>query len=113
MKTIFLKDICGTEALSRSNARKLYELIDDETKSIDLTGVNFISRSVADELCNISDRFPSITISGAANDLEEMLGIVRKGRNARREYASKAKISITYNCRTMDDLRKALLTFGQ
>lgn len=113
MKTIYLKNICGAEVLSRSNARKLYSMIDDETTAINLNGVSFLSRSVADELCNICDQFPSIKLLESSEDVEAMLDIVRKGRKSRREYASKARISITYNCRTMDDLKKALLTFGQ
>ena len=112
MKKIQLKEICGVEVLSRANVRKLYDHIDADTEVIDMTGISFISRSVADELCIITDANPGCTLSGGSEDVEMMLEIVRKGRNSKRDYSSKAKVSMTFNCRTMDDLRKALLTFG-
>lgn len=111
MSEIRVAEICGTEVLSRANVRKLYEHIGDETESIDMSGVKFISRSVADELCNISDRFPALKFDGMTDDVAMMLGIVRKGRGVKRDYTSKAKVSMTFNCKTMDDLRKAL-SFG-
>lgn len=113
MTTIYLKEICGIEVLSRSNVRKLYDLINQQTESICMRGVTFISRSVADELCNISDKFTDIKFTDITEDVDTMLSIVRKGRGTKREYSSKAKISVTYNCRTMDDLRNALLSFGR
>lgn len=112
MKTINLKDVCGKEVLSRANARKLYDIVDDDTETVNMAGITFISRSVADELCNISDRFPSIAFCELAEDVEIMLGIVRKGRSMPRTHKSKAKVSMTINCSNMDDLRKALLSFG-
>lgn len=112
MAIIYLKEVCGGEVLSRANVRRLYDLIDDETTVIDMSGVSFISRSVADELCNISDKYQGIKFIGMVEDIELMLSIVRKGRNSKRNFMSKAKVSITYNCKTMDDLRKALLSFG-
>lgn len=91
---------------------KLYDYVNDNTEIIDMSGVTFISRSVADELCNISDRYNNVEFRGVYDDVNTMLSIVRKGRNVKRVYTSKAKISMTFNCKTMDDLRKALLTFG-
>lgn len=64
MKTINLRDLCGKEVLSRANVRKLYDIVDAETETVNMAGITFISRSVADELCNISDRFPSIVFCG-------------------------------------------------
>ena len=111
MKTIYLKDICGVEVLSRANVRKLYDIVDEETKVVDLKGVAFISRSVADELCNIGEKYSFLEFTGLAEDVVMMLDIVRKGRGASRNHTSKAKVSMTFNCLTMDDLRKAL-SFG-
>lgn len=111
MDVIYLKDICGIEVLSRSNVRKLYESVNDDTSAIDMTDVSFISRSVADELCNISEKFPLIKFIGASEGVDTMLSVVRKGRSSKRNHSSKAKISVTFNCKTMDDLRNALLTF--
>ena len=80
MKKIQLKEICGVEVLSRANVRKLYDHIDADTEVIDMTGISFISRSVADELCIITDANPGCTLSGGSEDVEMMLDIVRKGR---------------------------------
>jgi hypothetical protein len=112
MRTIYLRELCGTEVLSRSNARKLYDNIDEETEIVDMSEVSFVSRSVADELCNVKDMYPSLRFVGMEEDVRTMLDIVQKGRRSKRDYTSKAKISVTVNCRTMDDLRKALLSFG-
>ena len=112
MKTLYLTKVCGTEVLSRANVRKLYDFVNDETETIDMTGVTFISRSVADELCNIEDKFPNVKFVGVSQDVETMQNLVRKGRSTKRDHTSKAKVSITFNCKTMDDLRTALQNFG-
>lgn len=110
MKTINLSNICGTEVLSRANVRKLYEYIDNSTETVDMSDVTFISRSVADELCNLCKEFTHLSLIGLSDSVDTMLRIVIKGRSMKREYATKAKVSTTFNCRTMDDLRNALLS---
>lgn len=112
MSTIKITDICGKEVLSRANIRKLYDYINDTVSVLDMSDITFISRSVADELCNISDKFTQISFANMSQDVEKMLTIVQNGRGVKREFASKAKVSITFNCKTMEDLRKALLSFG-
>lgn len=111
MNTVILKDICGSEVLSRSNARKLYDVVDEATKTIDMSGISFISRSVADELCNITDKYP-LRIEGMCEDVNTMIDVVAKSRSKSRSFESNAKISITVNCKTMDDLKKAFLSLG-
>lgn len=72
-----------------------------------MDGITFISRSVADELCNILDEY-KLTIEGLDENVREMLQIVNDGRKSNRDYSPKVKVSTTYNCKTMEDLRKAL-----
>lgn len=112
MRTIILKDICGAEVLSRANVRKLYEVVNNDTEILDFSDVTFISRSVADELCNLPEKFPFLEFSGMNEEVEMMHNIVSKGRDVKRVYTSKAKVSVTYNCKTMEDLRNTLLSFG-
>ena len=112
MKTIKLSEICGIEVLSRANVRKLYECIDASTEAVDMSDITFISRSVADELCNLCNKFAQLSLIGMSDNVNTMLKIVIKGRSIKREYTSKAKVSMTFNCKTMDDLRNALLSYG-
>lgn len=112
MNTLVVKDICGSEVLSRSNVRKLYDVVDDTTETIDMSGVSFISRSVADELCNLTGKYPQLRFDRLSDDVCTMLDVVRKGRTKTRILDSNAKISTTVNCKTMDDLKKAFLSFG-
>lgn len=111
MIKIKLSDICGMEVLSRANIRKLYDYVDCTTETIDMSDITFISRSVADELCNLCNKFPQLSLVGLSDNVDTMLKIVHKGRSMKREYKSKAKVSMTFNCKTMDDLRKALLQY--
>lgn len=112
MNRIVIKNICGTEVLSRSNVRKLYDIVDDTTASIDMSGVSFVSRSAADELCNLTAKHPQLRLEGSSDDVNTMLDVVRKGRARTRVLDSNAKISTTVNCKTMDDLKKAFMSFG-
>ena len=110
MNEIRLKEVCGAEVRSRVHAKKLYGLVDSTTASVDMNGVVFISRSVADELCNLSDAFPALQFINMAEDVELMLTIVRKGRSARRVLKPRFHKSVTINCTNMDDLREALVS---
>lgn len=112
MKTINISQICGNEVLSRSNIRNLYSNIDTSTLYLDFDNVSFISRSAADELCEILSAHPDIDVINLSEEVSTMIEIVKKGRASRRDLASKAKVSMTVNCRSMDDLRRALLSFG-
>lgn len=109
MTAIKLYDMFGVEVLSRANARKLYDLIDEETSEIDFEGITFISRSVADELYNMSDRYPAVSFSAMSDEVAKMMDIVGKGRKHRRGKSLAPKVSVTYNCRNIEDLREALM----
>lgn len=108
MNSIPLKDICGEEVLSRANIKKIYNLIDTETEIIDFVDVLFISRSVADELCDILEQHKTLSVVNVCEKIGIMLEIVKKGRQMPRVYRRSPKKSITIRCETMEDVRKAL-----
>lgn len=89
MKTIYISKQIGTDLRTRSFFRRdLENLLPANSMEIELdfSNVIFISRSVADELCNILLDYPSMHISGMEEDVEMMYKIVVKGRNQPREY---------------------------
>lgn len=108
MKALDLAKVCGSEVLSRANVRRVYGIVSDETERLDFANVEFLSRSAADELCNVADRFPSLLFSNLRENVEEMLAIVRRGRKAGRNHIPRPAVSTTYYCNTMQDLRNAL-----
>jgi len=108
MKTIKLKELFGTEVLSRASIRRIYDFVDDETTSIDMSGIQFISRSVADELCNVTDEFNKLILTNMLDKVSKMISIVSKGRKAGHQFYSRNSLSITVTCSNMEDLRKAL-----
>lgn len=57
-----------------------------QTEAIDFSGVRFISRSVADEICNLLEDHSGLHTIGMSGDVDKMFKIVLRGRNAPREY---------------------------
>lgn len=49
--------------------------------SLDFTGVTFISRSVADEICNLLRDCPNVTLKGMTGDVSMMYRVVAKARS--------------------------------
>jgi len=56
-QTIKLQNIFGTDLYTRSRAAEIRSSIKEQAEEVvlDFEGVNFISRSFADEVCNIID----------------------------------------------------------
>jgi hypothetical protein len=88
-QTIRLYDIFGSDLFSRSRASQLLSNVDINTDEVtlDFTGVNFISRSFADELCNIieDNKHLKISLSGQNSEVDIMLSRVREGRAQERK----------------------------
>ena len=81
---IKLYDLFGTEIRSRSNADVLREkILDCNISIIDLSQITFISRSFADELCNLSES-DNIKIYNAKGIVKNMLSIVPESRKNKR-----------------------------
>ena len=60
-QTIKLYDIYSADLFTRSRASELRSSIDEKADEVtlDFEGVSFMSRSFADEVCNIIDDIPS------------------------------------------------------
>ena len=81
---IKLYDLFGTEIRSRSNADVLREkILDCNISIIDLSQITFISRSFADELCNLSES-DNIKIYNAKGIVKNMLSESRKNKRIRK-----------------------------
>lgn len=84
MKTINVFSIFGTELRSRSNAVRIKELINcDEGTILDMDNIQFISRSFADELCNMKEDL-NVKLRNVSQLVQEMLNIVDEGRKKNR-----------------------------
>lgn len=52
--------------------------------TLNFEGVVFISRSVADEICNLQSDYPDLQLTGMEGDVEKMYNVVSKGREKTR-----------------------------
>lgn len=106
METLRIVDICGVEILSRAAIRRLYDIIKTPAIKLDMSDVSFISRSVADELCNFMEQRPASELINCSHNVAEMLAIVKTGRHQKRKI-EKAQ-SYIISCRSMEELSNAL-----
>lgn len=88
-QTIRLKDIYSADLYTRSRASELRSCISDEADRVTLNfnGIGFMSRSFADEVCNIIDdmKEKTFTIIGQNEEVKAMMTKVREGRNRERK----------------------------
>ena len=81
METVInVKSLIGTEVRSRLNAETIKNNIDGKT-SVDFSGVEFISRSFADELYNIAKDNKDISLVGMSDFVLSMFNVVSNGRS--------------------------------
>ena len=112
MKQIIrLHDIYSADLYTRSRASELRARINDNANevTIDFEGIGFMSRSFADEVCNIIDDLKEKTFSftGQNNDVATMMTKVREGRSReRKRRVGNAKM---YEFKDMESLSKFLL----
>lgn len=108
METIKLYDLYGSEVRSRINIEKIKDRMDSSVSYIfDMDAVMFISRSVADELCNIKEAY-NMELMHMNNIVANMISIVSEGRSkARKRKTSNANI---IDCNSMDALSEILLS---
>ena len=88
-QTIRLQDIYSADLYTRSRASELRACINDEADEVtlDFEGIGFMSRSFADEVCNIIDDIKDkyFTLVNQNNDVAMMMTKVRDGRNRERK----------------------------
>lgn len=84
-KIIKVATVIGTELRSRSKASAIYtEIGDSNNVVLDLAEVSFMSRSFADELCNIMASGNNVTVVNAHGVVADMLHIVSESRKRKR-----------------------------
>lgn len=88
--TVSIGSVIGDNLRTRSFFRRDVEKVSSACNydvTLDFSRVKFMSRSVADELCNILQEFPNIKSSGMAGEVKKMFEIVVRGRQRPREYS--------------------------
>lgn len=104
MKAITYKliDLFGAEIRSRSNIEKLRkDMREDECYQFDLSGITFVSRSVADELCDMEEKMP-LNLSNMGDIVKNIHDVVKNSRKVGR--VAKETPSNTLKCNTMEDV---------
>ncbi len=110
-QTIRLQDIYSSDLFTRSRASELRSCISANASEvvIDFDGIDFMSRSFTDEVCNIIDDMPDKTFSfiNQNDDVATMMSKVSDGRSRERTRGvGNAKI---YEFEDMESLSKYLL----
>ncbi len=109
---IHISSHLGSDLRTRSFFRRDMErLLDKEHQNsiLDFSGVKFISRSVADEICNLTADYPSLSIFGMYGDVKTMYELVLKGRLQPREYPNlNAKVYHLNTFKEMHDFFEAI-----
>lgn len=109
MEVIVIKDFLGTEVRSRIPAKILRtQLCNSNVHVIDMQGVNFISRSFADELYNISHDYSNIKFLNENNSVKKMMAVVWASRKKKRIRPDDE--GTIENLSTMKDLSNFLMT---
>lgn len=111
MSRIYLNDIYGAQILSRNNIAKLRDILSGQ-EELDMQGVTFISRSVADELINLSVDFPALVFHNLCKEVSQMLEIVRKSRSEMRNRKTDNRVSMMIYCKDMEEVKRALGSTG-
>lgn len=108
-QTISIKTILGCDVRSRSNVERLKNCMCDKYSYVfDMQDVTFISRSVADEFCNLADEL-SVRFINTSEFVDNMLQVVLAGRNKHRQRDTKDAQII--ECKDMESLSAILVNF--
>jgi hypothetical protein len=108
---IKMATVISTDIRSRKNAEILKSMIHPGSKvMLDFQGVTFISRSVADEICDIIEHSKAtVDKSNMCLLVENMLRAVENGRNKKRERPEIDDKDIII-CKDMESLSRVLLS---
>lgn len=104
-KVINIRTLIGTEARLRPNADLIRQALkeNEECHVIDFDGVNFVSRSFADELCNILDENNQLRLTNESPLVKRMIDVVLASRKRVRTRDDDEEI---VKLTTMDELEK-------
>jgi len=111
-QNIRLFDLYCADLFSRAKAAQLIQHVSTDADSIvlDFTGINFVSRSFADELYNvIAAQAPrTFSFAGQSQDVAMMMRIVADGRSRERRQGIQHPQMLTFE--TKDTLAEFLVT---
>lgn len=110
--TINISMTIGRDIRTRSFFRRDIEKLIGDTDSaaiLDFTDVMFVSRSVADEICNVLCDYPNARVVGMAGDVEMMYSVVVNGRSKPRIY-SEDEIKVVH-LKTLDEMEDFFSSF--
>ena len=110
-QTIRLQDIYSADLYTRSRASELRTCINDKADEVtlDFEDIGFMSRSFADEVCNIIDDMndKTFTLVNQNEDVSTMMTKVREGRSRERKRGvGNAKM---YEFKDMESLEEFLI----
>ncbi|MDE5970417.1 MAG: hypothetical protein K2G74_06300 [Muribaculaceae bacterium] len=94
-----------TRAFFRRDIERLISPV-AQSVTLDFSNVRFMSRSVADEICNLLEDYRGLKIDKMAGEVEKMYNVVTHGRVAPRVY-SDDKITVL-QMNSMSDLSEFL-----
>lgn len=105
MRIITIAKELGTDLRTRSFFRRDIDALLTHVQSIvmDFAGVVFVSRSVADEIFNVLEDYPNVSILHMEGDVEMMFAVVKNGRSTPRKYNDLNTSSV--QLKTMDELQ--------
>lgn len=111
-QTIKLREIYVADLFTRSRANELRSRIDKRAKKVilDFDQIGFMSRSFADELCNIMDENNNVSFCfiNCSNDIDSMINKVKNSRSIERKRGvGNAKI---YKFDSIESLSKYFLS---
>lgn len=109
---ISVASIIGVDLRPRSFFRRDIERVSqplDHNIVLDFTAVQFISRSVADELCEILSEYPQIEVTGTFGDVKKMFDVVLNSRNSPREYSGNE--ATVFHLQNQKDMEAFFSTF--
>ena len=110
MERMIVKDILGQEIFSRESIKRIKVLVTSDTTTLDFRDVTFISRSAVDELLNLFEENTILEIKNIQPEVELMMDVVKRGRINRKRNFNTAKVSTTFFCDNMEEVREALFS---
>lgn len=86
-KVFSVSERLGTDVRTRANADAIWDFLKNNASGVvvlDFSGVVFISRSFADEICNVTDSYSQVKLRNASGTAKTMLDTVAESRKHKR-----------------------------
>lgn len=98
-KVLYIKKILGSDIRVRSRISEITVYLDaHKNYTLDFQGVEFLSRSFADELVSTLESFPGkIVLDNMQQDIADMLSIVKSGRGKKYDSRHRSQVKVLSN----------------